>query len=256
MNRDDVAGLLDEYMAWMKESVELREMGDWVQITTPYLDRHNDFIQIYAASDPQGNIVMSDDGYTIADLEHSGCRIDTPKRKELLETTLRGFGVKREDGELVVHASRTSFPLKKHNLIQAILGVNDLFYLAQPTVQSVFYEDVMAWLDANGVRYTPNVKFTGQSGYDHRFDFVVPKSAKMPERFIQTINRPTRDKAESVAFSWIDTSKTRSADARAFAVINDAQTDVPAPVLEALTSYSVEPVLWGARSRAVSLLTQ
>jgi hypothetical protein len=45
-----------------------------------------------------------------------------------------------------------------------MLAVNDLFYLAKPIVESLFYEDVVQWLDANDIRYTPSVKFTGISG--------------------------------------------------------------------------------------------
>ncbi len=35
------------------------------------------------------------------------------------------------------------------------LAVNDMFYLAVPMVASLFYEDVVAWLDVHEVRYTP-----------------------------------------------------------------------------------------------------
>jgi hypothetical protein len=45
-----------------------------------------------------------------------------------------------------------------------MLAVNDQFYLAKPIVESLFYEDVVQWLDANDIRYTPSVKFTGISG--------------------------------------------------------------------------------------------
>src|SRR5215472_10093916 len=58
---------------------------------------------------------------------------------------------------------RKNFPVCKHNLIQAMLALNDLFYLAKPVVESLFFEDVVAWLDGNDVRYTPKVKFTGTS---------------------------------------------------------------------------------------------
>ena len=64
------------------------------------------------------------------------------------------------------------------------------FYLAKPMVESLFYEDVISWLDVNDIRYTPKAKFTGISGYDHLFDFVIPKSRRQPERMVQAINRP------------------------------------------------------------------
>ena len=104
------------------------------------------------------------------------------KRQDLLKMTLDGFGVKQNGKALQVHASTENFPPRKHNLVQAILAVNDMFYLAAPMAASLFYEDVSAWLDANDIRYTPEVKFTGKTGYDHRFDFVIPKSRQQPER--------------------------------------------------------------------------
>jgi hypothetical protein len=128
-----------------------------------------------------------------------------------------------------------------------MLAVNDLFYLAVPMVASLFYEDVVAWLDVNEIRYTPNVKFTGKSGYDHLFDFVIPKSRRQPERILQTITRPSRDTAETVAFKWIDTKDVRSPDSRAYAFLNDQEQKVPQGVVDALYNYDVTPVLWSGR---------
>ena len=127
--------------------------------------------------------------------------MESPKRQALLQITLNGFGVKLVDGAMEVRASKDDFPMRKHNLVQAMLAVNDLFYLASPIVSSLFLEDVVAWLDENEIRYTPNVKFTGKSGYDHLFNFVIPKSKRQPERVLQAINRPSRDEADSTAFA-------------------------------------------------------
>ncbi len=74
-------------------------------------------------------------------------------------------------------------------------------------VESLFFEDVVAWLDMNEIRYTPKAKFTGISGYDHLFDFVIPKSRKQPERMIQAVNRPVRDSAQAFIHAWSDTGK-------------------------------------------------
>ena len=100
--------------------------------------------------------------------------------------------------------------------------MNDLFYLAHPVVESLFFEDVIAWLDAGDIRYTPKVKFTGISGFDPLFDFVIPKSSnRQPERIVQAINRPTRDTAEAFIYKWSDTRKVRPIDSKAYAVLND-----------------------------------
>ena len=245
----EVQSLLDQYWIWLRDRTSLREIGDWTEITTPYLDRHNDCLQIYAKR-VNGGFVLTDDGYILDDLEQSGCKLDSPKRQALFKTTLNGFGIQMNEKALEVHASADNFALRKHNLVQAMLAVNDLFYLASPVVANIFYEDVVAWLDLSEIRYTPNVKFTGKSGYDHRFDFVIPKSRVQPERVVRAINRPSRDTAQVMAFSWIDTKEVRSPDSRAYAILNDSDQQLSENVLAAIRSYDVHPIAWSTRDQA------
>jgi hypothetical protein len=243
---DEIQKLLNQYLSWLKDKTALRQVKDWIEITTPYLDRHNDYLQIYVRRENSG-FFLTDDGYTIEDLKCSGCELESKKRKDLLALTLNGFGVKLEGNSLVVHASPDNFALRKHNLVQAMLGVNDLFYLAVHMVASLFLEDVTSWLDLHEIRYTPKVKFTGKSGYDHLFDFVIPASKKQPERILQTINRPSRETAQAVTFSWIDTKEVRPANSRAYAFLNDSDHAPFASVLDALKNYDLRPIPWSKR---------
>lgn len=251
---EEIQRLMDQYVAWLRSKTTLRQVDDWIEVTTPYLDRNNDYLQIYARRQ-NGSYVLTDDGYILDELELSGCKLESPKRLALLQMTLNGFGVKLVEGALEVRASKEDFPLRKHNLVQAMLAINDLFYLATPMVSSLFLEDVVAWLDENEIRYTPNVKFTGKSGYDHLFDFVIPKSKKQPERIIQAINRPSRDEAQATAFAWFDTREVRSPQSRAYTILNDSERDIPLTVMDALQSYEVRPIAWSKRDFVVEELT-
>src|SRR5580700_11896629 len=90
----EIEKLLTDYRAWLKDRTTLRELSnEWVEITTPYLDRHNDALQIFARQE-NGGYLLSDDSYTIQDLEASGCNLHTDKRQDLLKVTLTGFGVR------------------------------------------------------------------------------------------------------------------------------------------------------------------
>ena len=250
---NEIQSLLDSYLKWLRDRTVVKQINDWVEITTPYLDRHNDYIQIYAKQS-NGRFIITDDGETINDLEMSGCKINSPKRQDILRMILNGFGVQEDKGALQVNASRENFALRKHNLVQAMLAVNDMFYLAVPIVASLFYEDVTAWLDSNDVRYTPSVKFSGKSGYDHLFDFVIPKSKLEPERILKTINRPSRETAQSVAFAWIDTREVRTLESRAFAILNDSELTSANSVIDALISYNMKPILWSRRDEVIEEL--
>ena len=45
---DEIQKMMDGYVSWLREKTSLREIGDWVEITTPMLDRHNDYLQMAA----------------------------------------------------------------------------------------------------------------------------------------------------------------------------------------------------------------
>ncbi len=244
----DVRLLLDKYHEWLKDKTIWKEIDQWAEITTPYIDRHNDYIQIYLRK--EGNeFLLTDDSYTINDLLQEGCSLDSEKRQKLLEITLNGFGVQKDRNDaLFVKASPENFALKKHSLIQAVLAVNDLFYLAAPHVSSLFFEDVRTWLDQEDIRYSERVSFTGHSGYNRLFDFLIPKSRQEPERIIKLINRPDRANADSLVMSWLDTKEERPAGSKAFAFVNDNERKVPTDVEDALRSYEIIPVLWSQRN--------
>jgi hypothetical protein len=161
---DEIRGLLDQYAQWVRDKSVLREVNDqYVEITTPYLDRHNDYTQIYVRRE-NGAFMLTDGGETIQDLRASGCDLETSKRKDLLTSALNGFGIRRDGDTLLVKATPQDFSLRKHNLVQAILAVNDLFYLSVPVVASLFLEDVTAWLELHDIRFTPNVSLRDGAG--------------------------------------------------------------------------------------------
>jgi len=252
--KNETAQLIDDYLRWLKDKTILRDVGEkWIEITTPHLDRHNDCLQIYVKKDDKGYL-LTDDGYIIGDLKMSGFSLNTSKHKKMLKTVLAGFGIQLQGDELFVRGGENDFPLKKHSLLQAMLAVNDFFYLVSPRVIGVFSEDASKWLDLTGIRYTPNASFTGKSGYCHQFDFVIPKSNVQPERILQAVNDPRKTNIELLMFKWGDTREIRSPESKMFALLNDAQKKVSEPVLTALNNYGIQTILWSEHEKSNEIL--
>lgn len=247
--------LINEYADWLRDQICVSELDGYCEITTPFLDRHNDFLQIYVMENGN-NLLLTDGGYILSDLRFSGFDLNTEKRIDALETILRGFGIKRKADELYVETARKDLALKKHLLIQAMLAVNDLFILAQPNVLSFFLEDVEAFLNTKEIRFIPKVSFTGLSGYSHYFDFAIPKSVNAPERLIKAINTPNRNNISSLIFSWNDTKNSREIDSRAIVILNDQEKSISEESLIALESYQIESIFWTKRESKVDLLMQ
>jgi len=257
MNQAECQALIDSYVGWLRHGLSVEAIGDACEVTTPFLDRHNDHLQVYAVR-RNGGVELSDDGYILADLRTSGLAVDTPKRRQVLEGMLNGLGVREQDGRLTVEASAANLGQRLHSLVQAMLAVNDMFVMAQPRVASFFFEDVQRFLDGHQIRYSTRVKLSGKSGFDHAVDFLIPKSPRRPERMLEAINAPNRNAISAYLFGLSDVREARSrgagAEAEAYAFLNDQEQAASGDVISALGAYRVKPVLWSQRDQVVEAL--
>jgi hypothetical protein len=253
MNRAECEILINDYLRWLKEGLRVSELESSCQIATPFLDRHNDEIEIYVERS-NGGLLLTDDGYTIADLESTGMSFNTPHRQAHLKAILSGFGVREKDRELQLTATERDFPQKKHSLVQAILAVNDMFVMASGHVYSLFKEDVASFLEQRNIPIFPEFKLAGKSGFDHRFDFGLPKTAERPQRVLQAINNLTRDQALSFAFAIADVKAVRADPLDAYTFINDVEHPPGSETVSALRAYDIEPLYWSRREENYQLL--
>lgn len=255
MSFNECQDLVEQYSEWLKQKFTVTEIDGICEIITPFVDRHNDFLQIYVKKD--GNkLIITDDGYIISDLKLSGFDITTEKRKRVMDSILNGFSACLQGDEIIIESNADNFPQKKHNIIQAMLAVNDMFVMASSMVANVFKEDVEIFLRLHEIRFTPSVKFTGKSGYDQSFDFVIPESQKRPERIIKVVNRPDRQSITMLMFSWEDTKKVRPMKSTTYGILNDTEFEINPDIQSALHQYGIEPVPWSKKDEYVVELAE
>lgn len=246
--------VINEYLKWIKDNTIAKtiEEGKICSISTPFLDRHNDHLDIYLIKN-EGIIKLSDNGYTIADLKMSGLEINTPKRDTILKTALNGFGIKiNGNDELYVEANIHNIGQKKHYLLQAILAINDMFNLSQETIYSLFKEDVELYFRSNDIFFSKDIKLTGKSGFDHNIDFLVPASRIKPERLIKTINTPKKDSILSTIMAFTDINQTRDTKTANYVVYNDIEKEVTKDVISALDNYNIKHIPWTKKEQCLT----
>jgi hypothetical protein len=245
--------LITSYVQWLKQQITVRELDGWVQFTTPFLDRHNDYMQIYVRSEGE-HLTLTDDGYVLNDLALSGCEISTPRRRELLEQIIRGFGVQLNQDELMVRATKSTFAQRKHSLLQAMMSVNDLFLTTRSTVRGLFFEEVEQFLLDHQIRFVPSVQVAGRSGLSHTFDYVIPGWNKAPERIVKAINSPTKEKVQSMLFAWSDIRELRKRS-QFYAMVNDTERSISTSVAAACEDQGVQVIRWSQRKDYVPALS-
>lgn len=47
----EIKQLIDDYIHWLKKEITFEKIGEYYEITTPFLNSANDFIQIYVRID-------------------------------------------------------------------------------------------------------------------------------------------------------------------------------------------------------------
>jgi hypothetical protein len=248
----DIRSMVNGYYDWLRQETTCRTVNGVGEITTPFTDRHNDFLQIYVIPDGDG-FILTDLGSTISDLEICGCNIKTKTRQTLLQETLRGIGVQLSGNEITIRAVKNDFPLKKHLLLQAMLAVNDLFYTTRNTVQSLFFEEVSKWIYANKIHASQRVSFPGKSGVSSSFDFLITPTENAPERLVKTLTNPKTETAKNVAFSWVEVKDCRPANTKMFAFVNDSVPVDPA-IDSIFDCYDITAIPWSNRDAFVAEL--
>lgn len=254
---DNYTEILEKYITWIKDNTSIRavSLDDTAEVTTPFLDRHNDHLQIYIQK-LGDTYKLTDGGYTIQDLELSGLEINTPKREHVVKTTLNGYGIKIDENskELFVNSNISNIGQKKHYLLQAILAINDMYTMSSESVYSLFKEDVELYLKSHNIFFSKDIKISGKTGFDHNIDFIIPSTSSKPERLVKTINNPSKENVMSAIFSFNDISAIREVRTKNFVVYNNEIRETTSEVKSALDNYEIEAVPWSNKNHLVEEL--
>ncbi len=145
MDKIDGEKVFQRYWDWFRKFSEVNTYKDGVcEITLPLLNRRRSCIKIFATQTDSGAL-LSDYGETIGDLRFSGFDIDTKTRREQLYSILRSFGVTLVgQDELQILTSEEKLPDYMNELLQCMLTVDLMIYMAPHTVSRLHEEDTRA----------------------------------------------------------------------------------------------------------------
>ena len=246
--------LKEKYISWLEDEITVNKIGEYIEVTSPFLDRYNDYLQVYAKLENDKEILLTDDSYIINNLEMSGIDMKSSKRKQLLQSFLNKYSVKLENNALVIKSNIEDFPQKILFLMQAMINVDDMFMLSQNKVASLFLEDVKNFLDTKDIFYTRDVNFVGKSGFVYSYEYLIQRTKEKPERLCKVINNPNKQNFQSTMFMWNDTKETRDDNSQLIVFLND-ENRIDSNVIEGFNKYNVDTIPWSERDKYLDKLT-
>lgn len=128
-----------------KVAAEIRiapEGVDRYRVFTPFQFDDGDRFSIVLKRE-KARWLLSDEAHTYM---HMSYDIDVDKlyngrRKALITKALTMFGVKDQNGELVIDVTKGDYGECLYSFVQALLKISDVSYVAPPTAQSTFADD-------------------------------------------------------------------------------------------------------------------
>lgn len=242
----DIKKYIDEYTSWLKSEITFSKVGEYYEITTPFLDDSNDYLQLYVKQEAD-EIYFTDDGYTLNRLEDKGIDL-TPARRNQIKYQARQYGVELCGNNLSMRAPASSFPQHKHLYIQCMLKVTDMFALVKGRNVSTFSDQIQSYFSIHDIYYSENIQFTGKSGFTHTYDYMFQRSKEKPERLCVALNNPTRQTTSAAIFTWDDTKPTRRADSKLIVLLNDSNK-IGKGIEDALFNYNIDVILWSEKEK-------
>lgn len=106
----DIQSLINDYMKWLKSEITFDKIGEYYEITLPYLDEANDYLQIYVRQ-KDGVVYFTDDGVAVHSLKLKGIQ-DSYIKSDLFQKKLAQYGVYLSGDELTTQSSLTNFAQK------------------------------------------------------------------------------------------------------------------------------------------------
>lgn len=247
----------DEFIALLKQRTVEHKINENIhRVTTPLLDRNNDFVEIYVIRD-KDQLTITDDGYIVNDLLSSGLNFKNDTiRDRYLRNILSNHGVEMDSNNaLYVKANPNNYSVKMYMLAQCMSKVSDLFVLNKPSVISLFNEDVKDFLIANEIRFIENPLFIGRSKLTTQYDFAIPRNRNIPERVIKVTSSISLNFARTTMFGWEDTKATRDKDSVLYLIFDDRNKKASDDINTALNSYDIKLVDWSNRNNFIDELS-
>ena len=245
----DTQKMINEYTEWLKKEITTATFGKYVEFTTPFLDRFNDYMQIYVRQNGDGTLSMTDDGYIIGNLISSGMSFKKgTNRRKMLDRIANNFNVSIDGENIISTATSQNFPQKKHMLLQAMLSIDDLYVASPDIVKSMFLEDVETFFNANDIFFTRDFSVLGKTETIYTYDFLLQRTKTKPERFCRGINRLTQDRRDIALFNWADTQEKRGNSGELIIIFNDDNT-VSDDVLRGFYNYGIKIVPFSLRQQ-------
>lgn len=256
MDMPTIEALKRARIKWLDVSFSYKDKNHFIEIRTPFPDMFHDNISLVSYKDADGNLMLSDDGYTMDELGTLGFDTNTSvKRKKYFNDTLLSFGVQyAPTGELTIKIpSLSKYAQAELQLIQCITQVGDMLATSRDRTKDLFLEDVVNFLINSDISVNTNVKDTGQSGNNINFEILIGRTKTTSAKALKLVNNPTGNAYKEPIFS-ITYVRSFNDEIKFYLFANDLERNISPSFQSAAEGYNIMLLPWSQKASWIGQL--
>ena len=122
----EVRNIIDKIGDWIPSGITYDAIDNgFVEINLPFLDKRNDWMQIYLKEVEEGLYLLTDGGDTFASLLSDGIE----PHEGFIKRMRQHYGITVTEGALEIKTALHDLPRKMFLYVQAIVAINDASFL-------------------------------------------------------------------------------------------------------------------------------
>jgi hypothetical protein len=250
---------ISEYTNTLKGHFECVQTEKGCLLITPFLRSDNEYIEIELSEQPDGNIILTDNAETIAFLNVHGLNVNRSRDvRRALVTIKKRFNIEIENDEIYTLAQPDSIGESIDFLLNAIQDASYLIYKKVRRGPVSFYDEVEKYLIQNEIRYDPQFPIQGKAAI-HTFRFHLNDRRRMLVEPLTATSPPAAlDRAERLAFRWVDISFAHPEYHKTAVIDNTGKRESiwEGKPINTLEKYSDTLVLWSKKDQLLRAIAQ
>lgn len=193
--------------------------GKSIRFNTPFVDPFGDEISLLIVSDIDGTYTVTDQGYTLWNLEVRGVNATQKNstRLKILNSILNSHKVVLTDNNTIEKKANKSVVAQTINdVLECVIKVSDLAFGTRQNTKSMFMQDVIQFIKQNSDSYSYDIGLSvrGKSSLVYDLDFVFHQTLK-ESKWTKLYTSLNRNIVEMVMGIWLDTEDFREENSAA-----------------------------------------
>ncbi|RVU71198.1 MULTISPECIES: DUF1828 domain-containing protein [Lactobacillus] len=217
MLENDVATIAKDWLSFLKDQYNLKLIDqNHIVLTTPITDAFDDGITVMISLIDSGDYMVSDQGYTIWNLESRGINVmkKNSNRQKNVMSIIKSENVKlSSNNDIYLIGKKHEIAQMIFNVIQAVIKIGNLGFSNFNSVRGMFLDDVTGFFETNKdqFHFLKGLQLQGKTGLSYNIDYLF-MSQNPKSKVTKIYDGLAKNTVEQLLGIWFDTESIRNSN--------------------------------------------